>query len=56
MGMLGKEKQAEQSGFRPDIEGLRGIAVLIVVAFHCRVSGFSGGFTGVDVSSSFPDT
>src|ERR1700687_4053490 len=36
-------------GFRSDIEGLRGIAILIVVAFHCGIPGFSGGFVGVDV-------
>ena len=35
--------------FRPDIEGLRGIAVFVVVAFHCGLPGFSGGFIGVDV-------
>jgi peptidoglycan/LPS O-acetylase OafA/YrhL len=35
--------------FRPDIEGLRGIAVLIVVLFHCGLPGFAGGFVGVDV-------
>src|SRR6185503_8637780 len=36
-------------GFRPDIEGLRGIAILIVVLFHCGLPGFAGGFVGVDV-------
>ena len=37
------------SGFRTDIEGMRGIAVLLVVMFHCGVPGFQGGFIGVDV-------
>lgn len=35
--------------FRPDIQVLRGIAVLSVVAFHFRESIFSTGYLGVDV-------
>jgi peptidoglycan/LPS O-acetylase OafA/YrhL len=35
--------------FRPDIEGLRGVAVLLVVGCHCGLSWCAGGFVGVDV-------
>lgn len=40
---------AERSAFRPDIEGLRGIAILLVVGFHAGVSALAGGFVGVDI-------
>ena len=36
-------------GFRPDIQGLRAIAVLLVVLFHSGVEVLSGGYVGVDV-------
>ncbi|WP_420128640.1 acyltransferase family protein [Longimicrobium sp.] len=35
--------------FRPDIEGLRGVAILLVVAYHAGVPGLQGGYVGVDV-------
>jgi peptidoglycan/LPS O-acetylase OafA/YrhL len=39
----------ERSTFRADVEGLRGIAVLLVVGCHCGISWCAGGFVGVDV-------
>ena len=41
--------RAGAGGFRPDIEGLRAVAVLAVVLFHAGVPGVDGGFVGVDV-------
>ena len=35
--------------FRTDIEGLRAVAILLVIACHCGVPLCAGGFIGVDV-------
>lgn len=37
------------SGYRPEIEGLRAVAVVPVVLFHFGVAGVAGGFVGVDI-------
>ena len=39
----------ERPGFRPDIEGLRAIAILLVVVYHVGFSWLPGGYVGVDV-------
>ncbi|MGV9264262.1 acyltransferase family protein [Kitasatospora sp. NPDC003701] len=43
------EEPRKRAGFRPDIEGLRGVAVLAVLAFHAAVPAFTGGYVGVDI-------
>jgi peptidoglycan/LPS O-acetylase OafA/YrhL len=35
--------------FRPEIDGLRALAVTLVILCHLQISGFSGGYIGVDI-------
>jgi peptidoglycan/LPS O-acetylase OafA/YrhL len=42
-------KLSVPQSYRPDIDGLRAIAVIPVVLFHAGVKWFSGGYVGVDV-------
>lgn len=40
---------AAETRYRPDVDGLRAVAILAVVAYHVGLPGVSGGFVGVDV-------
>jgi peptidoglycan/LPS O-acetylase OafA/YrhL len=39
----------QDRSFRPDIEGLRAVAVALVALCHAHVQGLEGGYVGVDV-------
>lgn len=45
-----RQAGASRSGsFRPDVQGLRAVAVGLVLLYHAGVVPFSGGYVGVDV-------
>lgn len=41
--------KADEQKYRPDIDGLRAVAVLSVLLFHLDLAWFRGGFVGVDI-------
>jgi peptidoglycan/LPS O-acetylase OafA/YrhL len=45
----GRGRRGRRGDFRPDIEGLRAVAILAVVAYHAGLSAIPGGYVGVDV-------
>ncbi len=38
-----------RGSFRPDIQGLRAVAVVLVILVHASVPGLEGGYVGVDI-------
>jgi peptidoglycan/LPS O-acetylase OafA/YrhL len=49
MAVSDKSEHLTPKKYRPDIDGLRAIAILSVVGFHAFPSLFRGGFVGVDI-------
>src|SRR5690242_16250050 len=46
---MGESTAPGAEKYSPALDGVRGLAVLAVVAFHSRESWFPGGFVGVDI-------
>jgi peptidoglycan/LPS O-acetylase OafA/YrhL len=44
-----EQHRAASIGYRADINGLRGVAVILVVLYHLGIRSVRGGFIGVDV-------
>jgi peptidoglycan/LPS O-acetylase OafA/YrhL len=49
LGTRDRTRPRVGEGFRPDIQGLRGVAVLLVALNHAGLSWLRGGYIGVDV-------
>ena len=47
--IVAADRPSPRETYRRDIDALRAVAIVMVVAFHAGVPGFAGGFTGVDV-------
>jgi peptidoglycan/LPS O-acetylase OafA/YrhL len=43
------ENKTAHIKYRPDIDGIRAIAIILTLFFHAKIPYFSGGFIGVDV-------
>jgi peptidoglycan/LPS O-acetylase OafA/YrhL len=48
-GRGGGDSAGEHGRFRPDVEGLRAVAIVLVVLYHAHADLAPGGYVGVDV-------
>jgi peptidoglycan/LPS O-acetylase OafA/YrhL len=49
LASFGEKSSSMALRFRADVDYLRAIAVIAVIAFHYGIPGFAGGYVGVDV-------
>lgn len=56
MFALSETQKTTSRFYQPDVDGLRTVAVLLVLLFHVGFSSISGGFVGVDIFLSFQGT
>src|SRR5262245_4370452 len=49
MSGVSPEEGRGDGGFRPELEGLRAVAIGLVLAYHAGLPPFRGGYVGVDV-------
>ena len=47
--MAAKEEASPSRRYRGDIDGLRAVAILLVILYHSGMHFFQGGYTGVDI-------
>jgi len=44
-----ERSKAPRTNYRPDIDGIRGTAAIMVMGYHAHVPGFDGSFIGLDL-------